>query len=103
MAKKNGKKKMKIGWKIAIIVSAILLCGVVCICWVVTNKASTAEAEFQQLVEFANRQQVEIAIITQTMELERVKTLFAESQQKRQAEVTAAKQDLQNKLNPEQE
>lgn len=93
---------MKLGkWKIEAIIVAVLICVGLGVWWFVSTKeARQANAQFEELVEFANRQQVEIAIIRQAAELRQLRTELAAKQQKLQNELAAQNQKLQDDLKP---
>ncbi len=95
MTKKNGKnEKKRRTWLLWLIVPIVLQLAGGGIWWTATKDTRAANAVFQQLVDFASQQQVEIAIIRQGMELRRLRAELAGEQQKIQS-------DLQNKLKPE--
>jgi len=67
-------------WKTEAIIAVVLVCASLGIWWFVATKDERqAKAQFELLVNFANRQQVEIAIITQNAELKRLKQLMPQS------------------------
>ncbi len=75
-------------WKIELIVVALVLLVVCGVWWYQeTAPARKAAAEFDTLVTFANRQEVEIAIIKQAAELQQLKLMIQKAQQVREVEV----------------
>ncbi len=59
----------------------VLLCAALSIWWYVsTNDERESEAQFEKFVKFAERQKVEITVLKQRAELERLKQKFAEKQ-----------------------
>lgn len=91
---------MKFGkWKVEVIIVTVALCVAGSIWWYLSTRAERqADAQFEQLVNFANRQQVEIAIIKQSAELGQLKRAIAAENQKRQNDIVANKQKLQKEL-----
>lgn len=79
------KKMKKCKWTYELIAVAVLFCIVGGACWLQATWASKdqrqADAQFEQLVRFANRQQVEIAIIKQATELRWLKAEIQKAQQ----------------------
>ena len=72
---------MKFDVKKLVIVT--LLLGIVVTGWLnCTKDERSAKARYEQLVEFANRQTVEIAIIEQAARLQQLKTAVKEAQLK---------------------
>ncbi len=72
---------MKLGkWGYELIIVAVLVVVGLGIWWFVATKDERlADVQLEQLVKFANRQAVEIAIIKQTGELEHLKKAYIES------------------------
>lgn len=91
-------------WKIeAIIVVVLLVLGLGIWWYISTGDERQASAQFEQLVKYANRQEVEIAIIKQDAELKMLKRAMAAANQRQQTEIAAAKQKIQDKIIPKQE
>lgn len=76
-------------WKIELIIIALILPAIGGIWWYMdTAPARKAASEFKVLVDFANRQEVEIAIIRQAAVLQQLKLAVQKAQQaNRPAEV----------------
>ncbi len=86
-------------WKIEVSIVLVLVSIGLGVCWFIhTNPERKANAQFEQLVKYANRQEVEIAIIKQDAELRMLKQALAAANQRQQKEIAVAKQNLQNKL-----
>lgn len=65
-------------WKLELIIVVVLLCMGGCIWWSVSTKdARKAKAQYEQLLNYANRQAVEIAVIEQAAKLELLKRTLA--------------------------
>ena len=74
-------------WTYELIIVVVLLCIGLGVWWFVATKdVRQAEAEFEQLVKFANRQAVEIAVIKQSAELQQLTQAIVMAQQKAQQE-----------------
>lgn len=74
-------------WKIVLVVIGLLfVIGNVCL-YVSTATERKTTAEFDALVDFANRQEVEIAIIKQAVELQRLKMAIRKTQQAKPVKV----------------
>ncbi len=86
-------------WKIEVTIVLMLIGIAIGIWWFIdTNPERKTNAQFEQLVKYANRQEVEIAIIKQDAELRMLKQALAAANQRQQKEIAVAKQNLQNKL-----
>ena len=69
-------------WTYELIVVVVVLCIVGGILWFVSTKDErAANVQFERMVRFANRQQVEIAIIKQAVELRYLRTEIQNAQQ----------------------
>ena len=68
-------------WMYEMIALLVLLCVGLCIWWYVsTNNERKSKVEFEKFVKFAERQKVEITVLKQREELERLKQEFARKQ-----------------------
>ncbi len=86
-------------WKIEVTIVLVLMGIAIGVLWFIhTNPERKTNAQFEQLVKYANRQEVEIAIIKQDAELRMLKQALAVANQRQQKEIAVAKQNLQNKL-----
>ncbi len=76
---------MKLGkWTCEVIIVVVLLCVGLGVWWFVSTKDQrAAKAQYEQLVRYANRQAVQIAIIEQASKLENYKQQLAKRQQAR--------------------
>jgi hypothetical protein len=78
-------------WKYELIAVVVLVGIGAGIWWFVATKDERAlEAQFQQLVEIANRQQVEIAVIEQAARLQQLRQAAMQAQQRQQRELEQA-------------
>ncbi len=67
-------------WKLELTIVVVLLCVGSCVWWFVSTKDTRrAEAQYEQLLNFANRQAVEIAVIEQAAKLELIKRTLSEN------------------------
>lgn len=72
-------------WKVELIIAGVLLCVAGSIWWYVsTNDERKADAQYEQFVKFANRQQVEIAIIRQSAELQQLRSAIQQATKNQQ-------------------
>jgi cbb3-type cytochrome oxidase subunit 3 len=72
-------------WKIEAIIVAVLICVGVGVWWyAATNDVRKANAEYENLVRFAEKQAVEIAIIEQASTLQGYRQRIAQNQQQLQ-------------------
>ena len=78
--RKDKKMKMR-KWTCEAIIVAVLLCMGGGRWWfVATKNERQADAQYEQYVKFAKRQAIEITIIKQAAELNRLRTAVAEAQ-----------------------
>lgn len=63
-----------------IVVLVLIAIGLGIWCFASTSDERAADAQFDRLVKFANRQQVEIAVIKQAAELQQLKQAIARAQ-----------------------
>ena len=86
--------------KIVIIAVVALIVGGSGWWWNSTKDERQAKATYEQLIDFANRQAVEIAVIEQAEILQQLKQMLTTAQQEQKQ---ALEQSVQNPVVPEQE
>ena len=83
--------------KFVIVAGVLLLVGSAIWWFVSTKDARVAKAEYKQLVRFANRQEVEIAVIRQAQVLRQLKTAIRRTEKQAQQVTQKQLTDIQEK------
>ena len=76
------ERNMKLGkWTYeAVVVGLLIIVGLGIWWFIATKDERAADAQFERLVKFANRQQVEIAVIRQAAELQQLRAAIQRAQ-----------------------